>query len=653
MTILEKNLDFGAPVGGVLSDPPVVAAKIDDHRVLVSALRVPNLFVVLDGLNNAAEGGSAQMYLTTPSGRVAVGSPRTLDGALQPITFDLPTALIPELPTPADPTEYSVDFEVFDGDGNDDHSTSATRLRIDLTPPWQVKSPFSRARPPVVTFANAPADGVLNRAWFNANPGGLQCIADVSYPFRDVLDTVRFCLSARNVASSTLTPVYEGVVSAIGHFTVPAANLIALGNTTLYQIYTVADRVGNRSIDSLPVRNLEVRLPPAPTLFAPTVPVTGADGSLPISLATYNPTGTQVFIEIRRPTNGEIGDELNVSLGGIAVGPVSIVDATTTPLRIALSYDICDAVFGAATEETVAVLNYTLTRGTDTPIPSPNTNVFLNLIYPGPDLIPEPDLESVNLPPVEVRGNTGTLNHILPADFGQPVIFTFRKWELDLGADLISPAIVTFYYNNRPMGDQTIDPGQDTCALSVPFQTVAAEGLGNKEAYVTLEYPGNPNIVRQAVPTNVLFEAVEIDLLEHTARTFNVDRAVSCPSLDGVAPNQVWRVTAPAQGIFSATLAVTLHAQGYENIDKTNPIGITFTQIRNVPAAGAAVIFEVPFDYLKSLQGPIVPPPGTPDFNYMEMWYSVTISGAPFDSPRVLHRVNVRNTSSLFCDGSV
>ncbi|WP_439878586.1 hypothetical protein [Pseudomonas prosekii] len=653
MTTMEKNLDSGAPGGGILSDPPTVAAKIDDDRVLVSALRLPNLPVVLDGLDNAAEGGYAQLFLTTPSGRVTVGPRRTLDGALQPITFDLPTALIPELPTPADPTEYSVDFEVFDGDGNDDHSTSATRLRIDLTPPWQVKSPFSRARPPAVTYVNAPPDGVLNRAWFNANPGGLRCIADVSYPFRDVQDTVRFCLSARSVASSTLTPVYEGVVSPIGEFTVPAANLIALGSTTLYQIYTVADRVGNRSIDSLPTRNLEVRLPPAPTLFAPTVPVTGADGSLPISLATYNPIGTEVFIEIRRPTNGDIGDVLNVSLGGIAVGPVTIVDATTTPLRIALSYDICDAVFGTATQETVVVLNYSLVRGTDTPIPSPNTNVFLNLIYPGPDLIPEPDLESVNLPPVEARGATGTLNHIVPADFGQPVVFTFRKWDLDLGADLISQAIVTFYYNNKAMGDQTLDPGQASCELSVPFQTIAEEGQGKKNAYVTLEYPGNPNIVRQKDPTEVLFEAVQIDLLQHVGRTFNTDQVVSCPSLDGVAPAQFWKVTAPAQAIFTASMVVTLTAQGYENIDKTAPIGVPFTQLRTVAMNGSAVDFEVPFAYLKSLQGPTVPPPGTPDFNYMEMWYSITISGAPFSSPPILHRINVRNTSSLFCDGTV
>lgn len=449
-----------------------------------------------------------------------------------------------------------------------------------------------------------------------------------------------------------MTPVFEGTVSALGEFTVPLANLTPLGNTTLFSINTIEDRVGNRSIDSVPVRYLEIRLPPAPTLFAPTLPVTGVDGNLPITLANYNPIGTQVFVEIVRPTSGDIGDILTVSLGTHQLGTVTIVDATTTPLRIELTYDICDAVFGTATEETLAVLSYTLTRGPDTPIPSPPTNVFLNLIYPGPDLIPEPDLESENLPPVEVRGVTNTLNYIVPADFGQPIVFRFNKWDMDLGADLISQAIVSFYYNDKFIGDQTIDPGEDFCVFTAAFQTVAGEGLGKKDAYCTLEYPGNPNTVRQKAPSEVTFESVQVNLKEHVARTYNTDKVVSCPSLDTVAGVRTWKVTAPAQAIFTTGLDVILTAQGYEDIEKTTPIGTPFTQTVPVATNGAAVDFTVPFAFLRGLQGPIVPFPGVPDFNYMEVWYEITVSGAPFESPKVLHRVNVRNTSSLFCDGT-
>ena len=649
----KENIDDGTPIGGVLSAPPVFVEKIDDDRVLRSALLLPNLEIQLDGLSNAAAGGSATLFLNHPDGRRESIQTKPLDGINQPLSFDLPTSRIPELATPADPTAYTIDFEVFDGDGNDDHSTAPTSLRVDLTPPWQTKSPFARGRPPVVRFVNAPVDGILDRAWFTANPGGLQCIADVSYAFRDLLDTFRFYLSPRSVATSTLTPVYAGTVSASGEFTVPPAMLTPLGNTTLYSINTVEDRVGNRSIDSVPVRNLEIRLPPAPTLFAPTLPVTGVDGNLPITLANYNPFGTRVFVEIVRPTNGAVRDMLTVSLGGRQLGTVAIVDATTTPLRIELTYDICDAVFGTATEETLAVLSYTLTRGTDTPIPSPPTNVFLNLIYPGPDLIPEPDLESVNLPPVEVRGVTNTLNHIVPADFNQPITFKFVKWGMDLGDDLISQAIVSFWYNGKFIGDQTIDPGEDFCEFTAAFQTVADEGLGKKDAYCTLEYPGNPNIVRQKDPSEVMFESVQVNLKEHVARTYNTDKVVSCPSLDAVAGVLTWKVTAPAQAIFTTGLDIILTAQGYDDIGKTTPIGTPFTQTVSVATNGAAVDFAVTFAFLRGLQGPIVPFPGVPDFNYMEVWYEITISGASFESPRVLHRVNVRNTSSLFCDGTL
>lgn len=652
MTAKENDMVSGAPIGGVLSRPPAVADKIDDDRVLRAALLQPNLPVVLDGLSNAAAGGSATLFLNHPDGRRELIQTKSLDGLTQPVQFELSTSKIPESPTPAGPTEYFIDYEVYDGDGNADHSTARTRLLTDLTPPWQTKSPFARRRPPPVTFVNAPANGILDRAWFTANPGGLQCIADVSYPFFDPLDTFTFCFSPRSAATSTLTPVFEGPISATGAFTVLLDKLMAFGSTLLYQINAVTDRVGNRSLDSVPLRNLEIRLPPAPTLFAPTVPVTGTDGSLPITLANYNPIGTQVFVEIRRPTNGDIGDVLAVSLAGIPLGTVEILDATTTTLRIELTHDICDAAFGTATEEIVALLSYTLTRGTDTPIPSPSTNVFLNLIYPGPELIPEPDLASENLPPVEVRGLTGQLNKIVPADFNSSIIFKFVKWGLDLGDDLISQAVVSFFYNGKFMGDQTIDPGEDFCELSVPFQKVADEGLGKKLAYCTLEYPGNPNVVRQKIDTEVTFEAVQVMLQEHVARTFNTDKVVSCPSLDLVGTDRIWKVTAPAQSIFTTGLSVTLIAQGYEDIEKTKTIGAPHTQTYPVGTDGAAVDFAVPFSYLKGLQGPIVPPPGVPDFNYMEVFYETTISGAKFGSPKVLHRVNVRNTSSLFCDGT-
>lgn len=168
----KENIDDGALIGGVLSDPPVVDNKIDDDRVMRSALLLPNLEVKLDGLSNAAAGGSATLFLKHPDGRREPIQTKALDGINQPLSFELPTSRIPELATPEDPTEYTIDFEVFDGDGNDDHSTVPTPLRVDLTPPWQTKSPFARVRPPVVTFVNAPASGILDRAWFTANPVG-------------------------------------------------------------------------------------------------------------------------------------------------------------------------------------------------------------------------------------------------------------------------------------------------------------------------------------------------------------------------------------------------------------------------------------------------------------------------------------------------
>jgi hypothetical protein len=98
--------------------------------------------------------------------------------------------------------------------------------------------------------------------------------------------------------------------------------------------------------------------------------------------------------------------------------------------------------------------------------------------------------------------------------------------------------------------------------------------------------------------------------------------------------------------------SVTLHAVGYEDIAMTTPIGIPHTETKPVASVTVDTVFDVNFTYLKTLQGPIVAPPGTPDYNYVYVWYETTIAGTLYKSLEVLHRVNVRNTSSLFCDGT-
>ncbi|MCU1750310.1 hypothetical protein [Pseudomonas sp. 6D_7.1_Bac1] len=642
---------------GVLSDPPILEAgvQIDDGRILKTALAAPNLTVYLPALTNEGGGGTAELWLyRTQADRqlVQVKPLAGLTPADFPLPFDLPTALLPEAPTPETPTEYFAEFKIVDADGNEDHSTSPLPIISDRTPPRQTKSPFARSRPPKVDYLNGPADGVINRAWLTANPGGLRCTVDVDYPMRDGLDTIKFYLLRQSNISAADTPIYEGVVGATGDFTVPADKLALLpANVQLYQVVTQLDRVGNESLPSVAVRDLETRFPPAPTLYPLTVPVTGPDGAIAITLATYNPPGTEIYAVFKRPLNGDPADDITVTLGGLVLATFTLGEGTAD-IRVLVPYDTCEAIFNNAANEVPTLAHYTLTRdGVD--IPSPDTNVILNFTYPGPDLLPPPDLDSENLPPVEVRGITNTLNHLVPGDFGGLVTFLFVKWGLDLGDDLTEQAIVTYYYNGKAMGDQTLDPGQDSAEIKVAFNLIAFEGIGRKEAYVTLEYPGNPNIVRQKVKTQVVFESQQINLLQHTARTYNTDRVVSCPSFDVVAGERLWRVSVPGgQPSLPVGMQVTMNAVGYEDIAKTKPLALApFKETKPVTNAAAALVFDVPFALIRPMQGPVTPPGTDPIYHYLAVSYEINVGGATIKSPEFVHRINVRNTSSLFCDG--
>ncbi|EJM15850.1 hypothetical protein PMI21_03192 [Pseudomonas sp. GM18] len=654
MTIEEK-IPAGARTanigGGILSEPPVVKnlavngriKKPDDDRGYVE--------VELDGLTNEAGGGSATLELVLPDGTTKPLDSKNLAGANVPLMFRVNKVDIPELTTPEAPTEYSVQFKVFDGDGNEDHSTAPTPLLARYRGPYATKTPSSRGVVPPVTYVNAPASGVLDGVWFNANPAGLRCKVAITYAFRHADDTHDFYLNSRALPSTSQTPIFTGKLDANGEFVVSVADLRALGNTTLYQVNRIVDVAGYMSVDSTPKKDLEVRQPPAVVFFPLTVPATGADGNTTLTLKHFNPVPTNVKIILQQPTNGAVGAMIEVKLENEVVGSKALL--TSGGLEFELTYDAYAAAYGTTIGELAAKLTYTYKNGT-APIQDSNqiTTVYMNAEYPPIGLLPPPDLKSENLPPVEVTGDTKTLNHLVPGDFGKPVTFTFKMWEMDVGDPLTRTATVGFYYNKEFMGDATIEPADTEVSISVDFAKVAAHGTGIKPAYCDIRYLDVDATVVQKIPTDVNFEANEVKLLEHVARTFNTDRVVSCPSFDLVTGERLWRVAVPqGQSSLPAGQSITIHADGYEDIAMTTPIGVPHAETKTVSAT-AQTIFDVNFTYIKTLQGPIVPPPGTPDYNYMKVWYETTIAGTVYKSPEVLHRVNVRNTSSLFCDGT-
>lgn len=653
MTIEEK-IPAGARSAsiddGILSLPPEVENLAVNTRVKMADYGSGRIQVKLLGLTNEG-GGEATLVLTLPDGTKKRLETKSLVGITLPLSFYVSTTEIPEATAPEDPTPYSFEWDIKDADGNDDPSTAPTPFLVRDRGPYATKTPLSRGIVPAVTYMNAPADGILNEDWFNANTSGLRCKVDTSYAFRHVDDIYNLYLNARALPSTSQTPIYTGKLDANDEFVVPVADLRALGNTTLYQVNNIVDVAGYSSVDSTPKRDLEVRLAPPVVFFALTVPDTEPNGNTTLTLKHFNPVPRNVKIKLQQPTNGAVGAMIEVKLENEVVGSKPL--PASGGLDFDLTYDAFEKVYGTTIGELAAKLTYTYKNGTaPTQDSNQTTTVYMNAEYPPIGLLPPPDLNSENVPPVKVTGFTNTQNHLPPGDFGKPITFTFTMWEMDVGNPITRTATVGFYYNNVFMGDATIEPTDTETSITVDFAKVAAHGTGIKQAYCDIRYLDVDATVVQKIPTDVNFEAVEVKLLEHVARTYNTDKVVSCPSFDLVGGERLWRVAVPqGQSSLPAGQSVTIHAVGYDDIAMTIPIGVPHTETKTVSAT-AQTIFDVNFTYIKTLQGPIVSPPGTPNYNYLKVSYETTIAGTVYKSPEVLHRVNVRNTSSLFCDGT-
>lgn len=653
MTIEEKvtgdaeRAEFG---GGVLSLPPVVKNLTVNNRIKKEDADRGYIEVDLDGLTNAGGGGTAQIEVILPDGSVVAGETKSLDGINQPLTFRVPIADIAERTTPEDPTPYKFQFKIFDVDGNDDHSSAPTDIQVRTRGPYATKTPNSRGTVPAVTFTNAPASNVLNSAWFNANPGGLRCKFIDTYAFKHADDIKNMYMGPRSITTSD-TPIVSGKLDANDELIIPVDKLRAFGTTSLWDANNIVDLAGYPSVFSAARRLLSVSLPPPLVFFPLEVPDAGTDLSTTLTLKHFNPVVRNIRVILRRPTNAVANADIEVKLEGESLGSKKL--GATGGLEFDFTYDVFDAVYGATKGELSAKLTYTYKDGS-APAEDSNqvTTVYLNGDYPPIGLIPPPDLVNENLPPVEVTGVTDQLNHITPADFNGDVTFTFKLWELDLGEPLDRRAVVSFYYNNEFMGDEFIDVGDLSTSITVPFARVAFHGIGTRPAYCDIKYPDVDATVEQKTPTTVRFEATEIDLLPHIARVYNAaNPVVSCPALDVVAGAHLWRVAVEkGQAALPAGQDITLHVHGYEDVGLTTPIGVPHTETKPAAVATADTVFDVTLTYLKTLQGPITPPGTDPDYNYIEVWYSTVIAGTTYSSPKRKYRVNVRNTSSKFCD---
>ncbi|MCO8314184.1 hypothetical protein [Pseudomonas mandelii] len=659
---------------GIFADPPEIIGQIPgDGRILLAELNKPAIQMRLMELKDGLVGGGKAMVMGSRAGQAEtklgeIDIPEDFTGFF-PVNIPVLNSLIPDDPDIPGPTEYYCRFLIIDGLGIEDSSAPVTFF-VDKNAPYYVKKPFSRTPPPFAIFVNLDVAGgeKINESWATANPGGLVVRVATSYLNRVASDEITFCIDNRQGTTTTMPVFYRGpltdsTTAGFGEFTIPLVELRKLPNGGLFHRYMLHDAPRNASQDSViaGAPALPIEFLPPPQLKPLRVPAAGPNHTDTISLGTFLPSDTEIFVLIDYPDNGDAKDLITVTVKGdkeVVLGSGDL-GARPGPFSLKLTYDILDVVTTGATGEKTVEIAYTLKRGADAPISHPATTIFVNFVFPGipPDTLPE--LDNDNLLPVEVNGREGAgdKNHLTTADIGEAVRFTATRWTGT--PDLLEDAVITFYWNNKSVGTATMKNTDSTVFADVDYSLIEPAGLGDIEAHYTIEYPGNPNIMRQLPRTVVLVETFQIDLEPHIGPfiVLGGKRYITCKTMvprtvDGEVTT-VPPLKLSAKGghrDLPVGREVTMRMEGWKEEAATTPItDVTFTKTEKMPVGGADLVFEMEYDLFKKIQ--LETPPTNPvTFYYAQIWYEVVLGGQTFGSPKEMHPVRVRNSSLEYCD---
>ncbi|WP_285434070.1 hypothetical protein [Pseudomonas sp. fls2-241-R2A-110] len=534
---------------GVLAVTPIIVGQLADRRLTYKQLREDRLIKVeLSDVADKSDLGAARIDLHVfPKGTVINEFDPTFIVATKlkvdqsggdwtfPVTFDVPVdTLIEKFHAAGDYTAYEFAFVIHDVPGNVDTSSPYAEALIDLTAPHQRQpgGPNGTGNRPTLLTLGTTVPAIINDAWLNdpANAGGLNLNVPNTYQkFEAGNDVVNFYIS--QLTTFTLmqgeTPAFSGPLPADGVINIPLSFLQNLAEGTYYYSYNLTDLPGSISNNAAITTLLQRVVTPAPILDAPRIPVTGPTGAIAINLTTVNPPPSKVIMETDHPINSIENDRvipyMSSSQGIFEVNEQTIPPAGTPgPLKFSLDYDFFSLVFGDANglDEVEFEYWFELGRPTINPNPvSPPAFGIIDFAYAGPEQPNLPDLENPNIVPVVVQG-AGTPvpnpNTLTPAQAGIAAEMIWPIWS-DPARPVSGREIVTFFYQGKQVGNPVpVRIGDTSVRTALSWATILAEGNGTganaREAYITIEFPGSANKMKQLITTKVDVTAIVINL---------------------------------------------------------------------------------------------------------------------------------------------
>ncbi|WP_460145888.1 hypothetical protein [Pseudomonas sp. S2_A02] len=548
-------MNMQVKIGGILALPPTIVGKLADDRLTYKQLREDRIVKVqlADIDDKSPEGGAKVELHVFPKGVIpvefdptyVVGTKLKVDQTggdwTFPIEFDVPAdKFVEKFDASGEYTPYECAFIIYDAFDNSDTSGPFAQALVDLTAPYQRQpgGPNGTGTRPTLLTLGGTVPAVIDDTWLNdpANAAGLNLTIPTAYTkFEAGQDQAAFYISTQTTfpLMQAETVAFSGPLPAGGVINIPLAFLTALNEGTYFYSYNLTDLPGNIS-NNANITTLFKRVKtPAPELDIPRIPVTGTIGRIPITFSTVEPAPTRAIMQIDFPLNSLPGDRIipYITSDSIVGGaPIALPEkpippaGTPGPLTFELDYATLADVFGDANgaDEVEFEYWYELSRPTITPNPV-SRSVFgvVDFAYAGPEQPNLPELENPNIPPVVVQG-AGTPapapNTLGPAQAGVAATMNWPVW-VDANRPVTGREIVKFYYQGKQVGDPVpVRVGDTTVTTTLPWDTIRAEGNGTvaggnpREAYITVEYPGSANVMKQLITTKVDVTAIVINL---------------------------------------------------------------------------------------------------------------------------------------------
>ena len=705
------KMNMQVKMGGVLALPPTIVDQLADGRLTHKQLREDRrIKVLLADIDDKSPDGGARVELHLfPKGVIpvefdptyVVGTKLKVDQAggdwTFPIEFDVPVdTLIEKFDANGEYTPYELAFIIYDAFDNSDTSGPFAQSLVDLTAPYQ-RQPGgpngTGARPALLTLGGT-VPSVIDDAWLNdpANAGGLNLTIPTAYQkFEPGNDTCLFCISTQTTFPLMLAEpaAFNGPLPVGGVINIPHAFLAALAEGTYFYSYSLKDLPGNISNNAAITTLFKRVKTPAPELDVPSIPVTGTTGRIPITFSTVNPEPTRAIMEIKFPLNSLPGDRIIPYITSDSIvggGPIPLPEkaippaGTPGPLTFELDYATLAEVFGDPNGPDEVEFEYwfELSRPTITPNPvSVSAFGICDFAYAGPEQPNLPDLENPNIPPVVVQGAgtpTPAPNTLGPTQAGGAATMNWPVWG-NATRPVTGREIVKFYYQGKQVGDPVpVRAGDTTVTTTLPWDTIQAEGNGTvaggnpREAYLTVEYPGSANVMKQQITTKVDVTAIVINLpapqiVVSAFRTATgtlvperVVTSINCPSLNhpvvanGPMPpyqarNLLIRILRDTNIPTGATVDLEFEGR-VSNAVGAAPIPNTrITASAPMPATGVLEFRLTGYEKIREIQSPSTTPGQRPATRYARIAYKVNGIESQVTVP-----VALLNSSLVYCE---